>query len=98
MINTDTLFDFDSEDTHDIPLPVSDVQRYISQYDAAALDVCTLSKWEHNSPGALGALRLWAGSRCLPVVVRDCRSNAGCVAYEVAVEQSCITVYVKELT
>ncbi len=93
----DSRFDFDSsEDTHDIPLPTSDSVRYMTQYDAAALDHCSLSKWEHHSPGALAALQMWAGARRLTVVVRDCRSNASCTAHEVSTDGTTITVYVRE--
>ena len=97
-MTADAMFDFDSDvDTHDIPLPTSDSVRYLTQYDAAALDHCSLSKWEHHSPGALAALQMWASARNLKVVVRDCRRNASCVAHQVeATIDITITVYVRE--
>lgn len=96
-MTADARFDFDSdEDIRDIPLPTSDSVRYLTQYDAAELDHCNLSKWEHHSPGALAALQMWAGARRLVVVTRDCRSNASCTAHEVSADGTTITVYVRE--
>lgn len=91
---------FDPEEvTQDIPLPLSDANRYTALFDSARGVVCDLSLHEDLNPGAVAAFKAWATANGLTVATRTRDGRYPCVAYEVEIpppDRHWIRVYSRE--
>lgn len=65
-------------------------------FDSVANEQCMLAIWEHNVPGALDELRVWADGRRLRVRVTDLRPKADFLSHEVEINGYCHTITIYE--